>query len=231
MRIVTGSDDAARAAVRTGGTVGIMDHVDRAAGRFVRWSGNLAFDRLRIFPPTAGFWVVATLIALFAALAVVGTFEALPVPPGGDPGTWVATSYVYIGHAYPTELNPLGYPPILFPLLGASVLAAGGPIPGVDLFAGLLMLGLGLSLAYLARTLIRSGVIALTIVALILADPSIWSMFFWGAYPNLLAFVFLNVAFAGLLRAGQGRQRGQRGEQQGDREQARLRQTHGWFLR
>lgn len=156
------------------------------------WSG----DRL--------YWFAAFLLSVLCAGAIVLTFRESAIPPGGDPGTWVATSYAYIGRPYPSQLLPLAYPPLLFPLVGICVLVAGGPIGGVDLFAGLLMVALGLTTAGLAWSVLRSRVLALTIVALLLLDPSMLAMFFWGAYPNLLAFAFQNVALIGLLRTGRG---------------------------
>ncbi len=152
---------------------------------------------------TAAYWTVALLISLLAALAIVVVFQQTPIPPGGDPGNWASSSFAYLGWTYPSQLVPLSYPPVLFPLLGVALLV-GGLINGVTLFAGALMFALGLSTAALAGTLLRSRVVALAVVGLVLADPPMLAMFFWGAYPNLLAFVFLNLALVGLIRAGQG---------------------------
>ncbi|MCI4336837.1 MAG: hypothetical protein L3K17_06545 [Thermoplasmata archaeon] len=115
----------------------------------------------------------------------------------------MATGLAFVGRPYPTQIIPLGYPPLTFPLLGLAVVAL-GPIAGTDLFAALLMVGVALSTAALAATLLKSRIVALAVVAFLLADPSLLAMFFWGAYPNLLAFTFLNLALVGLLRAGKG---------------------------
>ena len=151
----------------------------------------------------AAYWIGTSLLSLLAAFVLVSVFREFPVAPGGDPGNWLATSLAYIGRPYPTQVVPLAYAPLSFPLLGAAVVYA-GPLHGVDLFAGGLVFALGLSTAALAATLLRSRVVAFFAVAFLLFDPSILAMFFWGAYPNLLGFVFLNLALAGLLRAGQG---------------------------
>lgn len=165
------------------------------------WPADLFRSR---FSATRAYWVLALLASLAAALALAAVFARAPVPPGGDPGTWVATSYAFIGQAYPAQLTPLAYPPVLFPVLGLATLVSGGPIGGVRLVASGLMFALGLSTAWLAASLLRSRTVALVTVVFLLADPAILAMFFWGAYPNLLGFVFLNLALVGLLRAGQG---------------------------
>ena len=175
--------------------------------------GYVAADRLTVpalARPTAvgpgdlAYWSIAAGLSLAATVAFVLITLAAPIPPGGDPGNWASTSFAYVGWAYPSQLAPLAYPPVMFPLLGMAIVAA-GPIGGVTLFAALLMLALGLSTAALAAVLLRSRVVALAVVGLLLIDPPMLAMFFWGAYPNLLAFVFLNLALVGLVRAGQGR--------------------------
>ncbi|MCI4322364.1 MAG: hypothetical protein L3K05_08685, partial [Thermoplasmata archaeon] len=150
-----------------------------------------------------GYWIAATIISLVAAVALLEAFRTSAVPPGGDPGNWVATALAFVGRPYPSQIIPLGYPPLTFPLLGVAVLVA-GPIGGVDLYAAGLMLAFGLSLAALAATLLRSRVVALAVVAFVLANPGLLAMFFWGAYPNLLGFAFLNLALVGFLRAAHG---------------------------
>lgn len=163
------------------------------------WAFAWSSPRVRFW----AFWLAALAISGLAALAVWFVFRGAPVPPGGDPGNWLATARAYLGRPYPSQLVPFGYPPLTFLFLGSAV-AVAGPIGGVDLFAAGLVLALGLSTAALASTVLRSRAIALLAVAFLLADPSQLTMFFWGAYPNLLGFVFLNLALVGLLRAGQG---------------------------
>ncbi|MCI4356091.1 MAG: hypothetical protein L3K18_02960, partial [Thermoplasmata archaeon] len=149
------------------------------------------------------YWVGASFLSLVAAIALVEAFHSAAVPPGGDPGNWVATALAYVGRPYPSQIVPLGYPPVTFPLLGAAVVLA-GPIGGVDVYAAGVMVAFGLSLAGLAATVLRSRVVALAVVAFVLANPALLAMFFWGAYPNLLGFAFLNLALVGFLRSSQG---------------------------
>jgi hypothetical protein len=149
------------------------------------------------------YWAAVLVLSAAGAIALFLVFREAAVPPGGDPGNWLATSRAYMGQPYPTQLVPLAYPPVVFPLLGAAVLIA-GPVAGVDGFAAALYLAFGLSSAALAATVLRRRIVALAVVAFLLADPSLFTMFFWGAYPNLLGFTFLNIALIGLLRAGQG---------------------------
>jgi hypothetical protein len=149
------------------------------------------------------YWIGALGISLGLAFLLAATFEGTPVPPGGDPGNWIATSRAYMGYPYPSEIAPLAYPPVLFPLLGSTVELFGTRV-GDSVFAAGLLVALGLSTAVLAGNVVQRRWIALLAVGGLLANPSILAMFFWGAYPNLLGFVFLNLALAGLLRAGQG---------------------------
>ncbi len=151
-----------------------------------------------------GYWLGVTFVTMAAALALFIVFRENALPPGGDPGNWLATARGFIGMTYATQVIPFAYPPLTFPLLGAAVLV-GGPVTGVELFAVALMIALGLSTAALASTLLKSRLVAFLVVAFLLADPSLLGMFFWGAYPNLLGFVWMNLALVGLLRAGQGR--------------------------
>ncbi|MCI4366192.1 MAG: hypothetical protein L3K08_00395 [Thermoplasmata archaeon] len=171
----------------------------RAPGEHLA-SMNLAMARW--FAPRA-YWIGAVGISVLLAVLLASTFQESALPPGGDPGNWIATSRAYLGHPYPSEIAPLSYPPVLFPLLGSSVELFGAPL-GATVFAAGLLVALGLSTAALAGTMIQRRWIALLTVGALLANPSLLTMFFWGAYPNLLGFVFLNLALAGLLRAGQG---------------------------
>lgn len=162
-------------------------------------------DRLRsVSTSDSWFWSLALLVSAAIAAGVALEFVSTAIPPGGDPGNWVATSYIYIGHRYPSQLVPLGYPPLLFPILGLFVLVGGGAAQGVDLFVPVLLVALGLSTAWLSKTVLKSRVLALGVTAIFMAYPSTLSMVFWGAYPNLLAFVFTNVALVGVLQACRG---------------------------
>ena len=130
---------------------------------------------------------------------------ASAIPPGSDPGNWISISYAYIGGHYPGQVNPYGYPPLLFPILGVLVLATGSPVAAGHLIVPILIAALGLSTYALTRVIIRSVILSLAFVALLLLDPSFMTMFFWGALPNLLAFVFTNLALLGLVWTGTGR--------------------------
>jgi hypothetical protein len=173
---------------------------ERVRTRTQRFNPSVAYRALAR-PET--FWFLSLLLSAGVALWIGIIFDSTAIPPGGDPGNWVASAYAYIGHPYPSQLIPFAYPPFLFPVLGAFV-AAAGPIGGVQLFVPLLVLALGLSTAWLARTILRSSVMAFVVVAFLMVDPALLAMFFWGAYPNLLAFVFMNVAMVGVLRACRG---------------------------
>jgi len=181
-----------------------MEGVHGAPSRFRDGVNASAYPKLPGLTEVRAYWLGVGFVSFLAAIALVLVFRESPVPPGGDPGNWIATSLAYLGAPYPSQLYPLAYPPVVFPLLGAATLIAGGPLAGVDLFAGALMVAFGLSVGALAATLLRSRVVALAVVAFVLLDPAVLAMFFWGAYPNLLGFVFMHLAFVGLLRAGRG---------------------------
>lgn len=170
-----------------------------------RWLTPTAESNSVAWRRRGAYWGIALLLSAAAAVVLVLVFRESALPPGGDPGNWSATSLAFLGRPYPSQLVPLAYPPLVFPLLGAAILLTGGPIAGVQLFAGALMVAFGASVAALAITLLRSRAVALAVVGFLLFDPAILAMFFWGAYPNLLGFCFQNLALVGLLRAGQGK--------------------------
>jgi hypothetical protein len=149
-------------------------------------------------------WVAAVVIA--AAVSIGLAFELLQttIPAGGDPGTWLSTSYVYIGRPFPSQVYPFAYPPVMFPLLGIAVVVAGGPIGGVQLFAPTLYFVVALTTFYLATQMLRSRLVALVVMSFIILDPQLLQMVFWGAYPNLMGFVFMNLSLVGLLCMGKG---------------------------
>jgi hypothetical protein len=144
------------------------------------------------------------LIAATISVALAIELLSSPIPAGGDPGTWLSTSYAYIGQAYPSQVFPLAYPPVLFPLLGLAVLIAGGPTGGAFLFAPVLYFVVGLSIFAIASQMMRSRLVALVVMTFIMLDPQLLQMVFWGAYPNLLGFVLMNLSFVGLLLMGKG---------------------------
>ncbi len=152
---------------------------------------------------------------LLLALVLAGAFALLlgseitrfPVPAGGDPGEWVASSYPYVGLPYPSWIVPGQYPPLTFPVLGVFVRMA-GPLYGARLFLGVAAVLVGLSIYLLARSLLRWPFLALAVEGIVLFNPAFLELFFFGAYPNLLGLVFFDVALAFLVRfARSGRSR------------------------
>ncbi|MCI4332489.1 MAG: hypothetical protein L3K01_01975 [Thermoplasmata archaeon] len=166
-----------------------------------------------LFPPAAGpsqnprgvlaaalpEWpglLLAFLVAISVAVLLEQIISVQPIPPGGDPGEWTSTSFAYAGLPYPSWIIPGQYPPLLFPLLGLLVRLAGGAAGGAKAYVGVVAVLIGLSTYFLARGLTRRRSTALVAEALVLLNPSFLQMFFWGAYPNLLGFVFLNLSLA-----------------------------------
>jgi hypothetical protein len=149
-------------------------------------------------------WLVAVLIAAAVSAVLSYVVNSQPIPPGGDPGTWISTGIGYLGGNHPSQVVPLAYPPVLFPMLGGLVLLTGSPITAAQVFVPLLYFSVGLSVYYLATQVLRSRLVALGVMGFVMIDPQLLQMIFWGAYPNLLAFVFLDLALAGLVRLAQG---------------------------
>ncbi len=160
--------------------------------------------RERIASPEGFSWILATLISAAISAGLAYVILSHPIPPGGDPGTWLSTGWAYVGGHYPSQVVPLAYPPVLFPLLGLAILATGSPITAAQVFAPTLYFVLGLSVFYLATRMLRSRAVALVVLAFVMLDPQLIQMVFWGAYPNLLGFVFMYLAMAGLVLVGSG---------------------------
>ena len=149
-------------------------------------------------------WILAILICATISAGISYVMQSNPVVPGGDPGTWFATAYAFFNPNHPSQSVPLAYPPVLFPLLGVTARLAGGPVAGAQVFAPVLYFVVGLSIFYLATRMLRSRLVALTVTSFVVLDPQLIQMLFWGAYPNLLGFVFLFMALAGIVVMGQG---------------------------
>jgi hypothetical protein len=147
-------------------------------------------------------WLLAIIITFSVAVWIYVLQLASPIPPGSDPGNWISISYAYIGGHYPGQVSPYGYPPLLFPILGALVLITGSPVATGHLIIPILIVGLGLSTYALSRAILRSVLLSLAMVALLLLDPFFMTLFFWGALPNLLSFVFTNLSLLGLVWTG-----------------------------
>ncbi|HEV8049039.1 MAG TPA: glycosyltransferase family 39 protein, partial [Thermoplasmata archaeon] len=144
--------------------------------------------------------LVAFAIGLVAVALLENAMRAMPVPAGGDPGQWLSTSYAYVGMPYPSWILPGQYPPLLFPLLGSIVVLAGGPISGALTYVGVIAVLNGISIYFLARSVTRHRSAALLAEALVLLNPTFLSMLFWGFYPNLLGFVFMNLSLGLFVR-------------------------------
>jgi hypothetical protein len=152
------------------------------------------------WPPEEIGWIIAVALGALFAIMLEVSVSANPIPPGGDPGEWLTTSYAYAGLPYPSWIIPGQYPPLLFPLLGLLVRIGGGPAEGARLYLGLIPVLVGFSTYYLARSLLRSPIMALLAEGLVLFNPSFMQFYYFGAYPNLLGLVFMNLALAFLIR-------------------------------
>jgi hypothetical protein len=158
----------------------------------------------RLSSPDGTAWLFAILISAAISAGLSYVINSHAIPPGGDPGTWISTGIAYVGQGHTSQVIPLAYPPVLFPLLGGLYLLTGNAVTVGQVFAPLLYFFLGLSIFYLATQMLRSRVVALVAMTFLMLDPQLLQMIFWGAYPNLLAFVFMNVALAGLVIMGRG---------------------------
>ncbi len=153
-----------------------------------------------LVPPGRERWgyLVAVLLALAAAALYEHFSLVAPVPPGGDEGSWLVLSYPYVGLPFPTQAVPWTYPPASMPFLGLSVIAAGGPLGGARLFAGLLIVGLGVSLYEMGRSLFQLRTVALVVEATLFVQPDFQQLYYFGSFPNMfgLIFFFLAIAYA-----------------------------------
>lgn len=148
-------------------------------------------------PPRASrLWLLPMgLVVLAALIAVELAYGQWPMPPGVDPADWIQRSFAWVGlpAVAPDAVgSPFLYPPVLFPLLGAVERLTGSPITTGYVFGGLLLAGYGLTSIHLARRFLARGPTQLLFVGLTVLNGTTLSMFFWGAYPNLLALIFVN---------------------------------------
>jgi hypothetical protein len=146
-----------------------------------------------------GLWTGLFMVLVFMLQA--------PVPPGGDPGEWIAGSYQFIGQSYPSWYASSDSPPLMFPLLGALVVLGGGPIPAAQIFTVLEAVLFGGSTYVLARSLTRHPVTALGLEGFVILNPTLDALFFSGAYQYLFSFVFLNLTVAYAIRFIRSRRR------------------------
>ncbi len=156
--------------------------------------------RAAVGPSLAPLALMLLLVLLMAAFVGL-TMQEAPVAPGVDPGHWLSVSYTYVG--LPTAPDPtdriLSYPPLMFPFLGALVLATGSPVAAAEALAVAIFAGFGLSLIYLARRMLVAAPLQTALVGLGVLTGSTLQMLFWGGYPNLLGFALLNLTIVAFL--------------------------------
>jgi len=144
-------------------------------------------------------YLLALGIGILTAALVELAMGAYPVPSGGDPGQWIASSFPFVGLPYPSWIVPGEYPPLLFPILGTFVRLF-GPLQAGRAYVAFAAILLGLSTYFFARTIVRSRAVALGVEAFVLLSPTMIQSYFWGIYPNLLGLICMNFALAFLLR-------------------------------
>ncbi|HTT35964.1 MAG TPA: hypothetical protein VMH78_08900 [Thermoplasmata archaeon] len=144
------------------------------------------------------------LLAVGIALGFAALWEWIvrvqPVPPGGDPSTWIITSYPFVGLPTTQGVQPLGYPPASFPFVGLSVIAGGGPLDGGRIYMGAAIAFLGLAAYLFGRTLLERPSLALVVEGLWLGEPDFQQLYYFGGYPNIFALIFLTLTLAFFVR-------------------------------
>jgi len=170
-------------------------------------SSWLPFFRRSRSLASRGYLLSMFFLVLLSTGLVAYAFTRAALPPGVDPGHWLAISYTYVG--LPTAPDPTDrvffYAPLMFPFLGGLVLLTGSPPVAVDILAIGLLAGYGLTTILLARRYLASGPLQVALVGLAVFSGSTMQMLFWGGYPNLLGFVLINVAMVQLLRYARSR--------------------------
>lgn len=136
-----------------------------------------------------------------ALVTVLWAYLQPAVPPGGDSGHWLTTSYGFVGRAHPSDFTdqPLAYPPLTFVVLGAVVLATPSALSAAPVAVGVLILLYGLTTVHLARRCLRTTSGRVLFVGAAVLSGITLDMLFWGGFPNFLALAFMNEAFLFLL--------------------------------
>lgn len=150
--------------------------------------------------PEAAYLAAALTLATVVALILEWIVAANPVPPGGDSGQWIAASLPYINRPYPSQVIFLGYPPLTFPFLGAFYALGGSAMASGQIFIAVGAVLLGLSTYFLARSMVRRPIIALLVEGFVLLNGPFLRLFFFGGYPTIVGFVFLELAFGCAVR-------------------------------
>lgn len=148
----------------------------------------------------AWYWLVALAIALGFTALWLWLVRVEPVPPGGDPSTWLITGYAFVGLPTTIGVQPLAYPPLAFPFVGVSVLLGQGPLLGGRIFMGACIGVLGLATYMLNRALLERPSLALLGEGLLLGEPDFQQLYYFGGYPNIFSLIFLIFAVAYFVR-------------------------------
>jgi hypothetical protein len=148
----------------------------------------------------AAYFVAACLLGAAFAIFWLWMTRSEPIQPGGDPSTWIATSYYFIGVPAPTGVAPLAYPPAAFPFVGIAVWAGGGPLVGGRIFMATMIALLGPAGYLFGRAVLQRPSLALLSAGLLIAEPDFQQLYYFGGFPNMFAYLFLLLALAYLLR-------------------------------
>ncbi|MCI4335631.1 MAG: hypothetical protein L3K17_00315 [Thermoplasmata archaeon] len=152
------------------------------------------------------YLLVALAIAVGFAVLWLWIVRVQPIPPGGDPSTWIITSYPFVGLPTTSGVQPLAYPPLAFPFVGLSVLIGNGPLLGGRIFMASSIVALGYASYLLNRSLLERPGLALLAQGLLLGEPDFQQLYYFGGYPNIFALIFLVLAVAYLVRYLRSRQ-------------------------
>jgi len=149
-----------------------------------------------------GSWYLIAAFAIGLAFAALWLWVARvePVPPGGDPSTWMLTAYAFVGLPTTSGVQPLGYPPLSFPFVGLAIVAGGGPLLGGRIFMAGAIVVLGVAGYLLGRTLLGRPSLAIAFEGLWLGEPDFQQLYYFGGYPNIFALIFLALAVAFFVR-------------------------------
>jgi hypothetical protein len=189
--------------MQAGVPVGVLAPSTSKASELVTPPAKNILPPPRAIPHESRWYLVPCLLIVAAAVALLyWGYSQAALPPGGDPGHWIATAQEFVGLPHVTgdfTLQPGLYPPLTFPLLGAVLWITGGPVAAGFVFGGLLLVVYGLSCIHLARRYLGQGSLQVLFVGLAVLNGTTLQILFWGGYPNFLALIFFNEALVFLL--------------------------------
>jgi hypothetical protein len=170
-----------------------------------RWAGPRTWTARwieRALHPTStdlALWLVVVVAIATVEVAYRSSF----IPPGGDSGHWVVTSYSFLGRAHPSDFTDQAflYPPMTFVMLAPLVLLTNNPLTTSVLAGGLFLFLYGATSIHLARRYVATPSAQLLFVGLAVLNGTTLQILFWGGFPNFLAFSFLNEGMVFLLAA------------------------------